>query len=316
VCSLARQDMGFGMRRSRPGAVFRHCPVSGKLVSPILSGSPNGLRPSCACRRGVARTPHISPRRSGKPNLVYDNDASHEPGVECRSGGACKTTGRESASRLAFRAKPASAVGAITTCSGPLSLSGLGNPGILHSVNRANNGWRSAATVLSACAVAFLIEKAVGAEASFPVNQTVLTSPNGKLHIKNVDPSDDVQTHKLILSTDGKPDREIYGYGRSVDVSWSPNSRYISVTDFAGSSESTCVLIDVQAGTSMDLRLLLRAASPKAAAILSNIHSYLECVRWLSSSEVLVKIHGYSGSTENEDELSLGYEIGGGFRAP
>ena len=68
-------------------------------------------------------------------------------------------------------------------------------------MNQANSAWRTAAVAAFFAFVAvFAIGDAIGAGASFPVDQTELASPDGKMHIKNVDPLSDDQPHKLILS--------------------------------------------------------------------------------------------------------------------
>jgi hypothetical protein len=189
----------------------------------------------------------------------------------------------------------------------------MGMRGILRHVDTTTCKWRGSAV---AGVIGFLLLAHIGkvdGAVAFPGIRTELAAPNGKLLLKNVDPADDEQPHQLILVAAGRPDRLIYRYGRHVDVSWSPSSRYIFVTDFNGSSESTCVLIDVGSGTSINLRSRATASNRQAAAILSNIHAYMECVKWLSSSEVLLKVWGYSDSTEGENELRLKYAIGGGF---
>jgi hypothetical protein len=170
--------------------------------------------------------------------------------------------------------------------------------------------------LVGALTASVLNARAADAVVSFPGDQSDLLAPNGKLRIVNRDPSDSDHLHELFLREQGKPDKKVYSYSRHVRVAWAPDSKHLFVTDYVGSTDSTCVLIDVATNIRTDLGLKAKKLPGQVSVILSNPHEYLECVRWLSGPEVLVLVHGYGGSQAGEQSATLKYVLGSGFDGP
>ena len=88
------------------------------------------------------------------------------------------------------------------------------------------------------------------------------------------------------------------------------------INDYAESTNSTCVVMDVLKDEKTDLLQKAKAFDNNALKILSNPHAYLECERWLSASTLLVKAHGYGTAGTVDHAITLKYLVGGGFSSP
>src|SRR5882762_7255306 len=71
---------------------------------------------------------------------------------------------------------------------------------------------------------------------SYPGSVPFLPSPDSKFVLSNED-SDSEPHHRLVLLKVGSGDgpRTVLDYGRSIDICWSPDSRWLIVNDHEGS---------------------------------------------------------------------------------
>lgn len=152
--------------------------------------------------------------------------------------------------------------------------------------------------------------------AEFPGKQTELASPDGKLKIVNHDPRDNDHPHTLVLTQPGHSEETIYSYQRRVRVGWDPKGRFLFITDYAESTNSTCIILKVEGKEKIDLLPKARDLGGDTATILSNPHAYLECDRWVPDQTLLVKAHGYGTSGTAVTALTLKYSVLNGFAPP
>lgn len=87
----------------------------------------------------------------------------------------------------------------------------------------------------------------------------------------------------------------LYYYGRDADVSWSPNSTMVAVTDFEGSSNSHVVLFRIQPSLKIEqLSEIDEFVEAHAKEMLPNYdHFYAEVVGWtFDSSSLAIELRG------------------------
>jgi hypothetical protein len=70
--------------------------------------------------------------------------------------------------------------------------------------------------------------------ANFPGTTAELPSPDGRMRIINRDPEDGGKHILLLKDAAAAREKLLQAYSRHVSVAWSPNSRYIAITDYAG----------------------------------------------------------------------------------
>jgi hypothetical protein len=152
--------------------------------------------------------------------------------------------------------------------------------------------------------------------AHFPNTFSELPSPNNMMLLINKDPDENQDSHTLSIR-DNSPTqnlKNIYTYNRHVFVGWSPDSKYISITDFQESTNTTCIIYDIQSGSKIDLVKKAMQADESIAKFLQNEHSYLECSNWLSSSCVQIKVTAWGENNPGGVENLYIYDIETGFR--
>jgi hypothetical protein len=149
--------------------------------------------------------------------------------------------------------------------------------------------------------------------AAFPGESAELASPNGTMKVVNHDPDDNDHPHTLVLSGAGSHDRTLLEYGRHVRVGWAPNSQHLFVTDYTESTDTTCLLFNIENKDSIDLRELAKKFSAKTRRLLSQSHAYLECEHWLSNDRILVKLRGWNASRSSAASLLLEYRLTSGY---
>lgn len=152
--------------------------------------------------------------------------------------------------------------------------------------------------------------------AHFPSTSCELLSPDKKMILINKDPDEGQDLHTLSIrnNTSDQNENIIYTYYRHVFIGWSPNSKYISITDFQESTNTTCILYDIQSGVKTDLVKEAMQTNESIAMILQNEHSYLECSDWMSSSSLHIKITAWGSNNPDGIENLYIYDIETGFR--
>jgi hypothetical protein len=107
----------------------------------------------------------------------------------------------------------------------------------------------------------------------------------------------------LWIEEGGKRSRElIKEYERTLDVSWSPDSRFFFVNDNSGSTDARCSVYEPisQEQASIpklkvtDIAKLLPVADPTVGQFLNAGHSYLKVKQWLNAHELLVTLTGHN----------------------
>ena len=104
-------------------------------------------------------------------------------------------------------------------------------------------------------------------------------------------PPDYYPDHEIWIRSKMDPAKSVlvYSYGRGADVLWSPDSKMVAITDFAGSSESYVVIFRISP------QLVLEAIPEVEPFIESHEkqmlpaydHFYAEVVRWSEDSKSL-----------------------------
>lgn len=152
--------------------------------------------------------------------------------------------------------------------------------------------------------------------ARFPGATSELFSPNGKMAVINNDPDENHNSHTLSISNNhsiNQKENPIHKYNRHVLVEWSPDGKYLSITDFQESTNTTCFLYDILSATKIDLVEEAMQADKSIAHHLKNEHAYLQCSKWLSPSRVLLKLTAWGSNNPKGVEKYYKYSIGMGF---
>ena len=140
------------------------------------------------------------------------------------------------------------------------------------------------------------------------VGVTRIPSPDGKWTLIFEMPSWD-STRKLWIQGNGSTERTLVrDFERSLDISWSPDSRHFFVNDASGSTDTLCYVYDPQTLRAIDVLDLLTAASRRARNFEAD-HFYLEAKHWVGSDELLITVMGYLSSTPPKPGLSGTYLI-------
>jgi hypothetical protein len=96
--------------------------------------------------------------------------------------------------------------------------------------------------------------------------------------------------YRLILNRVGQAPVVVDEYLRDVDVSWSPDSRYVAITDWIGSNVADCYMIDV---SRPDNKTSVTDRLPKLREA-ANSHFYVSCGRWVNSMKIAVQVEGHT----------------------
>jgi WD40 repeat protein len=143
------------------------------------------------------------------------------------------------------------------------------------------------------------------------VSLSYIPSPDGKWTLVFECPNN-CSRRTLWIEERGKRSRElIKEYDRSLDVSWSPDSRLFFVNDNSGSTDARCYVYEPvslkQAELAKlketDVAKLVLAADSNAEQFLKAGHSYLKAKQWLNTHELLVTVTGH------DDESHRGFTL-------
>jgi hypothetical protein len=112
------------------------------------------------------------------------------------------------------------------------------------------------------------------------------------------------QVRRLWIRHHGSGDRTLVrDFARSLDISWSPDSRHFFVNDASGSTDTLGYVYDPVTLKPTGLSDVVTSADPSAKKYLGAGHSYLEANRWINSQELLVTLWGHF------DEERIGFKI-------
>jgi hypothetical protein len=145
------------------------------------------------------------------------------------------------------------------------------------------------------------------------------TSPNRDYALVNVDRETEPYHTVFLENRKLKTRRELFHYGRGIDVLWNPDSQFFALTDHAGSDYSLCSIICVDEKVPAidvwtDLRK--RIAPSERRLMESNHHVYIEAISWDGPKTLKVKIWGYGELSPHGNGFTrfYSYSIGGGIR--
>lgn len=151
------------------------------------------------------------------------------------------------------------------------------------------------------------------AEANFPGSKP-LPSPNRLATVYSVPPSDGAGNHRLLLSQkiDKAAPRELLQFGRHVKVSWAPDSRHVAVTDYAESDEATCLVIDPQTGSRIDLAEKAKISGEFASSERDQ-HRYVQCGTWKSADALTVTVRAWGDANPKGVVQHATFSLSHGF---
>jgi len=112
---------------------------------------------------------------------------------------------------------------------------------------------------------------------------------------------------QLRLTRKGYPAVIIDDYVRNVDMTWSPDSRYIALTDWMLSNVADCYIINV---AKPDSRQSVAQAVPKLREDPANSHFYVSCQHWKNSRQIEVRVAGHTDDPSvHEFEYRFVYNV-------
>src|SRR6267154_678751 len=120
-----------------------------------------------------------------------------------------------------------------------------------------------------------------------------ISSPDGKWALIFECPNN-CSERKLWIEETSKHSRKLVKeYGRSLDISWAPDSQLFFVNDNSGSTDARCYVYEAASLKETDLAKSVLAGDPDASQFLDAGHSYLRAKRWLNTHELLVVLTGH-----------------------
>jgi len=119
-------------------------------------------------------------------------------------------------------------------------------------------------------------------------------SPDRQVRISSVKiGSENEIGYQLRLSKAGHTSVIVDQYFRAVDVSWSPGSKYVAVTDWMGSNVSDCYIVDTD---HPEGRFSMTEALPKLPEE-ADSHFYVSYQGWESVETIRVRASGHTDYT-------------------
>jgi hypothetical protein len=132
---------------------------------------------------------------------------------------------------------------------------------------------------------------------AFPGDQHESRSPNRKASVVWSEATN-TSPHRMYLRVGGEKFLLIE-FPRHVSLTWSPDSRFIALTNYEGSDLATLHLFTADIPP-REIQIQLPA---RAQTVLSrNHHAYAELVRW-RGSRFTARVHGYGFSPNAEESV-------------
>ena len=143
------------------------------------------------------------------------------------------------------------------------------------------------------------ISSVVWAQDCVPTNHRAgpsVTSPDGRHQVLDVLCSNQGEGRSMafvLLNIKSGERRNLYVYTRAAYATWSPDSRWIAINDYAGSDYTNNVVVSIDRDvTPIDLKKRLLQSKPKQD-ILRSDHLYLSTKGWKSESEIRLLAWGH-----------------------
>jgi len=111
--------------------------------------------------------------------------------------------------------------------------------------------------------------------------------------------------------------RELFNYGRSIEILWNPDSKSFVLNDYAGSDYSECRIISVDEKVqSINVwdKIVKDATTKEKRTLLENHHVYITAKEWVSSQTLKVRVWGYGEVDHDGFTRYYLYEIDRGIR--
>jgi hypothetical protein len=143
---------------------------------------------------------------------------------------------------------------------------------------------------------------AYDSDTCFPGKAHDLSSPSGTQRFVWKEPKDQNDEHHLLYSTKDTEPRELLTFGRQVCIGWSPDERYFSITDYAGSNVAETYIYKTD-----DLSRPINVTDLLPEKVLNYLrkgvwHGYVEAVSW-GKTGLLVRVFG------DRDEEPQGFDV-------
>lgn len=121
--------------------------------------------------------------------------------------------------------------------------------------------------------------------------------------------------HQLFLKklADGSVSK-LLDFHRQVDVLWSPDSRFVAVTDRTGSNISQVLLFQPGKKTPVNMAEEIHRLLGEQPEIAGNDHVYFEALCWGGFQELIFKVVGHGDHDRNGFELWFEYDTSGGLK--
>ena len=144
-----------------------------------------------------------------------------------------------------------------------------------------------------------------------------VSSPDGRYEVLKVFCSSQANERELALvlrNVQSGERRTLHTYDRDAGVTWSPDSRWIAISDFAGSDYTNNVVVSIDQGTpSIDLKQRLLESKPKGR-ILKSDHLYLSASEWKSENEIQIIAWGHDSGRKRAFCRCFLVSLGGSIR--
>ncbi len=142
---------------------------------------------------------------------------------------------------------------------------------------------------------------AYNSDVCFPGKDHHLFSPSGAHRFVWKEPLNQNDEHHLFYGTKGSEPRELHAFRRSVCIYWSPDERYFSITDYAGSNVAETYIYNANdPGHPINVTDLL---PDKVLKHLKRAwHCYVEAVSW-ENNGLFVRVFG------DGDEDPQGFDV-------
>jgi len=150
---------------------------------------------------------------------------------------------------------------------------------------------------------------------TLPGHINKLASPNKRYVLVNID-SEAEPYHRLVLRdlASGK-EKLLRTYARHISVAWSPNGESFFVNDYGASDFSDCYLYSpANEDKPVSIKEALKEQFGSDQHLWKNHHVYIECRKWLSETELLVRIKGYGDVDPSGFAVCYSYGLKGSFK--
>jgi len=125
----------------------------------------------------------------------------------------------------------------------------------------------------------------------FPGPKSELTSPNGRYVLRNEDHYENYKHFIFLKDKTAGKSREVYEYGRSATVVWSPDSQHFAINDYAGSDYTETTILSVDEGVpKIDVQ---EEVARKGDVTLGGDHEYFGVAYWVDDRRVVIHHWGY-----------------------